>query len=436
MGMGKHRRDHQKLKLKADLLGASTPNNTIAILGNSIAAQDTPFNSNNMLPVGCFQWANYIMNQKLVVSYTSTDLEAGYLGIGGDTSTQILARLGSVIALKPAYCLLLGIIENDVENVVATAITQANITSLISSLLSAGIIPIICTGVPNLLTDSAAEANAYYSNNDFIRNLRYTSPGAVVVDISNEFVDYAQTYPKPLATHVAAGPHPNVLGAYYIGKKIADTLNPLLPGSYLFTNHWLSVANGGTTPQVLCDNPLMEGNGGTNGTGVAAAGGISDGWTAQALGGGSGVVTKVARTDIPNAEWMQEVFTGDAAWTIGDYGRCYSAGVPLPNGSVAVGDIIQAFTEVEVDAGDTNLLGLSMSVRAAGAATEHWNGMSYTSSNNTPLDIDYPAGVIASPKFEVPAGTTSIGIHVRAYATAANASFTWRAGRTSILKLN
>lgn len=408
--------------------------NTIVILGNSIAAQDTPVSISGTLPTGCFLWANYMLRQRFDIVHSSTDLFAGYLGAGGETSAQILARIGSVIALAPMYCLLLGVMENDVENNITAATTQSNISSMITRLLNAEIVPIICTGLASLLTSTSVESNLYYSNNAFIRNLPLLNSGIIAIDISHESVDYTQMYPMPLVTDVVSGPHPNELLAYKIGKKIYQVLDSKIPERPIFSNHWLSVANGGDTPDSVVDNPLLLGNAGA----IVAplTGVVCDGWTGNAVGGTSGLGSKVARADLPLLEWQQIDYTGDATYVYGsDYARIYSTQVALPSCGLAVGDDIQAFGEFEFDAGDTALLGAELMVRCVNGATEYYRGFQRNASLIIPIGEDYPAGVIATPKLTIPVGTTTLQIQMRAHAAAIDAAFVSRFGRSIIHKL-
>lgn len=431
-----HKNEHRQMGVLQDAVGAGigASKNTIAIIGNSIAVQDTPITATSMLVTGCFLWANYMLGQRFDVVSSSTDLFAGYLGVSGDTSAQILNRVGSVIALKPKYCLMLGIIENDVNDGVATATTQANIILMLNALQRSGIIPIICTGIPSLLNDTATKANAYYSNNTFIKELYLNRAGIIVIDISNEFVDYAQTYPKPLATNVSSGPHPNSLGAYKVGKRIYNTLNSVIPPRPIFSNHYLSVANGGDTPDSAIDNPLVRGSSGT----IVAplTGVVADNWTGNATGATSGVGSKVVRADLPLLEWQQMSYTGDATYTYGsDYARIYSAIVTLPGADLAIGDNIQAFAEFEADGSDTNFLGAEIKVRCLNGSSEYFSGFERNATIAMPVGEDFPAGVLSSPKLTIPSGTTSLQLHLRAHASDVNAAFVVRFGRAIAHKI-
>lgn len=74
------------------------------------------------------------------------------MGGGGDDSGAVLTRLGEILAINPKYCLL-RIGANDITYGVSSGTYQANITSIVNILNSAGIRVIICNASPQNVTN-------------------------------------------------------------------------------------------------------------------------------------------------------------------------------------------------------------------------------------------------------------------------------------------
>lgn len=71
-------------------------------------------------------------------------------GISGNNSNQMLARFSSdVIAYSPAYCVIEGVTPNDPGQLISTAQSISNVKQMAELCVSAGIMPVICSGPPS-----------------------------------------------------------------------------------------------------------------------------------------------------------------------------------------------------------------------------------------------------------------------------------------------
>lgn len=150
-------------------------------------------------------------------------------GIGGQTSTQILARIQSdIIANGCTICVIVSCTMNDIGASIPTATTIANVKSMAAQLIAAGVVPVICSPTPYGRTGGTTPiltqiANVYQGVRDYA-----VRSGIPFVDLFGPLVDPAT---GTLATTYDAsnGVHPNAAGYKVMGQAIQSALDSICP---------------------------------------------------------------------------------------------------------------------------------------------------------------------------------------------------------------
>ena len=246
---------------------------TLVFVGDSLAANNYVSTSNtftNFAAEGQFNWANALLGAPFRV--------IGSVADGGKTAAQVLAEQIPAIAaltVKPSHVFLsCGV--NDIYAATRTATDVLNdIAAIVMSLLGMGIVPIYSTVMARSYS-SAPLLAAHLTLNDGLRQFAQNNPGGI-------FWDAFQVTVAPASTQCAgrsgwyydSAPnlHLNNVGAYYVGKKLAAVLRPLLRQSAVLPAGDENYTNGGSFN--LLDNPMLLGTAvapSTGGTGSGPAG--------------------------------------------------------------------------------------------------------------------------------------------------------------------
>lgn len=210
------------------------------------------------------------------------------LGIGGNTTRQILARFSTVLALNPTCVLIEGGINDVVQTdrAVPFAETCANITSMVTQTQNAGAIPILFTPTPTRLV-TYSEWDAYHTAIDNIRtwiNSYAAANNIILIDSYNAFIHalsgeiltgyFAKetsgvygSYDSSDASHSGDVLHPNTLGQAHLGEIILRILQSyLLPGTQsktdrktLWTRPGLAAKRGYSSGDRLLNEKAGEG---------------------------------------------------------------------------------------------------------------------------------------------------------------------------------
>jgi lysophospholipase L1-like esterase len=327
-------------------------------------------------------------------------------GVGGETTTQILARVGTIAALnpKPGWCLVQGG-SNDATAGITAATTIANVKATYDALLAAGI-GVIATTVPP--HSAAASLTGAGPINRAIKEYAQTKAGIILVDWYPYLAD-------PSAGTFLVGSddtiHPNAGGASTMGRALADVLSVAFPPA-----DQLIAAN--TDSQNLIANGMFVGTAGALGT---STGQLATSWTSRF--GANAALSKVARSDGPLAPWQQVALTSPGL-TTGDMYVTWPA---------VAGDVVVAEVEFEIDSGTlTTLTDLALIVaRASGTtiiASANRNAAQTAIGNGA---ITWPArGVLRTAPTTVAVTETGF-LFVKFSATAGIARF----GRASLKKV-
>lgn len=283
--------------------GLTDKANTFVLFGDSITANNMMADSAQVrgLATGYFTAANVMLGHRAIV--------LNYAGISGNTTTQMVARIGpDVLAYSPGWCVVLGGI-NDIAAGATAAQVIANLQTIYQTLTAAGIRVVACTVMPSSLRiTTPALHTLLHTVNAWIKTYAQTSKGVTLADFHAAFADPATG--AEVSTFSKDQLHPNIVGAWSLGRCLFEVLDPLLPKLRILPSSPTDYKN-------LVYNPLAVGNNAsgtnsyTNGTGITGNG--PNGWTTIRSGTGTGVASKVARTDYWQGEWAQMALTATAA---------------------------------------------------------------------------------------------------------------------------
>lgn len=419
--------------------------NTVGMLGDSLT-YDTCYSPDNTLMITP-------QNQQLLVNttpgfndyspFTWANAKAGGRarlirvdGVVGDTTAQILARVGNIISASPAVCIvlagkndLLGIqstyTSTQVQTVVNTAIT--NISSTVSALLGAGIRVILCTvfslGVGH---PSRSAAMSYGENllNAWIRDYCRLTPCVWLADYAAFVNDTTLTLNAVKSGYMRTDNlHWAAIGARAAGEQalypaliaclpVATDILPRLPSQTV--SIYSSERN-------KVQNPFYTGTGGSAVPGTGTITGTIPANVAITNSGSPAVVSSiVARSDGFGNE-HQTVIT----WTTSSDSvkiEQYPA-----NAQFNVGDVIRAGCLISVSSA-TNLKGLEVYMFMTMGGTSyfvHANKLSSTSYDNTSF-VDY---MFLTPEWKVTGAITAMVLGIRPYANSSTGGLTLKASR-------
>lgn len=256
-----------------------TEGNTAVGFGDSITIGNTDVTNTAYGDTSWFQ--QFIARSKGKLRYLYN------AGIGGNTTAMMLARIQTdVIAYKPKLCFILGG-TNDVGNGIAHTATRINIESMITTLMSNGIMPVLCTIPPRNDATKLGVARV----NMVVRNL--------ATKYALHLLDFFPVLTDPATGNFKAGYndgdgiHPNQSGAKAMSLLAETTIMPLLPAVYTP----LTVYN--ANPMNVIPNGLFIGD--TN------ADGVSDSWITY--GGGTFTTTIVTGDTAIIGNWQQLVMS-------------------------------------------------------------------------------------------------------------------------------
>ena len=248
---------------------------TVALLGDSITA-----NNNQSLTTN--SQLGYWTNASILLGKRFSSSPALNFGVAGESTAQILARVGSVISALPDICVVLAG-TNDVSGGVTADAAFANLAEIWKKLTAAGISVVAGTVFPR---SDAAMTATYSKVLQRLNNLiRLNAPKYVDVhlwDGHQDLADMTSTVSGCIATYFSDNLHPNRTGAYWAGKSLAAVFNKAFPtdgvpayrcmsGGDLFDATYAPTGN-------LLGNALLTGLAGTK-AGAYATGDVADGWT-------------------------------------------------------------------------------------------------------------------------------------------------------------
>jgi lysophospholipase L1-like esterase len=381
------------------------PQNTkIAILGDSRTAQNSSVAS-GVENYGYLFWARFLSRQRVTYDH------AHNYGVGGDTTTMMLARLAAVCASPCSVVVFLGSTNDRTASnpAMSAADSIANIDTIIRAVTAAKKCLILVAETPrgdSTYTDKALTGQAL-ADHKAVRAwclLQQGRPGVIVVDPWSDMADLvnaASGYAKTGLFH--DGLHPAAAGAYLLGRPIAAALMCLFPS----TPAILPLSND-PAGKWLNSNPLLTGTAGTPGTG--GSGPMATGYS----GANSSSAAALTRTYSKLADGSQQVVIGGGVAT----GAASSLDLLRLTGlqAATAGRTVGAVAEIEIAPGSVNLMSvqLGFQITNADSTTSYiWDGDRYAGASVLPPD--QLKGVLCIPSFAVPAGITDFRLRLTAY---------------------
>lgn len=350
---------------------------------------------------GFFNWANTVLGQRFIVTNNA--------GIGGNTTTQMLARIQTdVIAFHPKYCFVLGG-TNDIATVGSSTLAIANLTAIYAALKAAGIQVIAATIPPHSIALSSPAD--WYLFNKWIRDYG-NSNGHIVIDLAAQILSATDNRVLAVVGTLVDEVHLALLGAVLMGVEVARVLTALVPPRPV-----LPCSNFDTENLVV--NPLMTGSVAIAHSGVSGV--VATSFDVKQVGASGTVGSKVAATDTLGA-WQQITYSGAAA-----DGTAWieQAITPAPT----PGDRMVAYCEYQVDAGLAAKVNLH-ALTPIGTATNRFDAQSSLPGASAVAQI--PAtGIMRTGIFTMPSDGTALTLQF----SLVGASGTVRARRFRIVKL-
>lgn len=230
---------------------------TLVLLGDSITAGNSVTSQGTIIPYrtnieGQVVWGNYLSGYKF-------DIVAN-LGIGGETSTQILARVQSVIDINPSHCIVLcGM--NDPAGEVANQLLIDNIKAIYESLSNAGIFVFFCT--PTTRVGDTQKNSQSLRARAFMMSYFSTKPNIEIIDLCSAWIDSSSLTALPVLSNLRDDLHPSIIGGYTGGKEISKTFSKFKT-KYNFPISAYDDYNITDRCTQLLKNPMMIGTGGNN----------------------------------------------------------------------------------------------------------------------------------------------------------------------------
>ncbi len=365
----------------------------VAVFGDSIAAFHTASNATD--PRGGLVWALNHAGHPF-----NFDASMNF-GVGGDTTTQILARVNTVIAAAPARVYLSAGI-NDIPNGLTYAQTISNLGQIVSRLLDAGIsvdYRALAARSNSSWSTFAATGRAHsYAVNEYMRSLAVTRPGLNIIGVDSVYLNSTSTTGDPFTNFTTDGLHPSNLGAFAEGlvyaQILTDQAGPHRRGlAQAYPDYAQSGNAGGNILWAGTENyGAMAGSNALAGTGYS--GNWADGIAPSRLGGtgtmaGTMEDTAITIGGVPTGNtYRRQVVTFTGASTTDSFQLRYNVAVGSAPPHWATGDVV--FGECEVE-----FASLANCTAAQILITEGWGSFLSqrgTYDSTTTNAIPYPTG--------------------------------------------
>jgi lysophospholipase L1-like esterase len=389
---------------------------------------------------GYLTYANALLGGRLNITHIE--------GIPGERSDQIAARVGRVIALKPAHVPVLAG-TNDFRNSSRSVddVYGTCVNDIYTPLVGAGA-TVYAMSVPPLgATDTPANGLtvAQVNNNIVQFNARLSAycaatPGMVFVPTHGAIVDTGSLTGVALAAHLEDQIHPSPRGAYAMGKALANAMRQNvkawnnLPTSPADTQATFAASSN------VAENPfLLAGTGGTVDAGVTEGSGagtsVAQGWRVQKSGSATCTASLVARTEAADGDTLgnnQRLVLAFSANN--DSAQIVPASPSALAARVTGGESIYAECAVKIANCPTTLKRFNLTLNYTVDGVSYSAAFGYgTASNN--LQVEDGTYVFRTPVVRLPNGAvTSINPVLFIQSSGAASSFTVDVGRPVVRK--
>jgi lysophospholipase L1-like esterase len=353
------------------------------LFGDSITARNGPGAAGNPGETavyndscGWFHWANSMLGRPFTMVKNA--------GVGGNTTTQMLARISDITSVGGDGLWLFGMAG--VNDRAAANPTQsiANLKAIFTAAFDAGYERIVWG---TIWPDGAEYALRWVVDqiNEWLFAYAAATPNFTLVNWLEVYVDPASpsSSGSPIPAYGTDTLHANPLGAMVLGRYLADCLYPLTPRTTSL------LTRNGTT--VVSANPTMGGS-------VA---GLATGFQKTGFAGGA---FKYPRQDGRAGEWQMLVSTATGANT------CFVVSA-VSGGLFAPGDKVITELEFETDDDWQSCTEFSLQLVAAGdasvATAVNQSVDMMQRSGVTTFGGNPRRGVLRTPELTIPAGVTA-----------------------------
>jgi len=350
------------------------PNSKIAIFGDSITAQNTSSDARSNQARGYMVQAHALAMRRF--SYDSTL----NFGVGGNTVTQMIARIQDVIDAAPARVLFLGG-TNDLSGGDTAATIFARIQTVISTLNDAGIpVDVIPVTPRSYNMDATKRKHLNHLNHLILNEVGNRNPaffGVVpanipLIDINSSTGDpiTGGFFPESDSTFL----HPQDYGATLMGQVISDYYSVLFPTLPVYFNNQSDAYDATYNPYGYINlNPFLTGTSGTAGTGIT--GSVATSYTIERNTGSTLTATVSKGTDsAPQNGVTQIIALGRSATGVdGENIRMKQTHFDFNFSAFAAGD--KFVLEIDVEQADlVNVKNISALISSGTTST--WYGLS------------------------------------------------------------
>ena len=345
-------------------------------------------------------------------------------GIGGNTTTQMLARMqADVLAYKPSHVTLWAGTNDDWSTGKAGVdATYARMVTMLNMAFKAGIYVFLISETTCSTKGATFQPLVQYYN-ERLRGYAAKNPGVEFWDFNAIVMNPTSATGNPKAVMVRDGLHLSANGAATLGREVVakklarfGTALAQLPNSVIDTQGYSSNVRN------VLSNPLMQGTTGTKGNG-AHTGTVPDGWASS--GTPTVVFSTPARAD-GFGNNLQAAITASTAESL----FLTFAGQPA---RVVAGQKYVIEAAVEVDAGATNLFSLAIMAQVFNGGTTYQYGSGLATQSAAAGDsIGAHTAIVRSRVFAAPGGFTYTGMSLAVTARFAGAgTATIRLGRVA-----
>lgn len=398
--------------------------NTLVAFGDSITANCNQIGSTSVIGSNSMSWiesANAQAGSPMVL--------LANLGVSGNTTTQMLARVSTVVAYSPRFCLVLGGQNDSLSSTGTVTTSYNNLVSIYQALMAAGIYVIAVSVLPDSqgVTD---QSKAKLRLNALLLQYWRGRRGGEFVDLYRTVNDPLQPGGNAIGSPdfaLADGIHPSVNGAWKMGTALAPVFTRLSSGlAYPLVSSQLDNLRDNVLSRNVCNNPLFSGTGGTVGTSITGT--VADRWTTSIASGatavaslvdepsGYGKMQRMAVTAASGASTCELAMSNLAAF------ETFTAG-----NSYMISAAVNITSPVNLSCLRAKLVVGGASVAVFEYASGYDNGRLQTTKSGL---------VYVSMPLTLPAGTySSAGLYFTSYFGAAG-SVTFDVSRVSVSKLN
>lgn len=331
-------------------------------------------------------------------------------GVSGQVSTEIIVRLGGLIAMQPDIV----IVDNGTNEMATDSYETiiANSEIIYKALLKNGIkviiLPILARAVTSWASGSETRKKAQRVNT-WRRWYAAKTQGCMYFDWNQPWVNPANVDGEPLSGYSDDGIHENVLGGYYIGKALASYLGGFMPPRQANIIGQDDDYDATYNPYGnIFPNPMMQGTSGTEGTG--ATGDTATSCRIERTTGTLVTVlsSKETRTN-NNGDWQVLTFTPAGASFERFLLRTSTADMTH---TFAAGTWVQASCDIDVSAyAGYKSIQLYLKDQGSGGIVGY-SLEEYNASGLQPFPSEAWSGKLVTPSFQIVSGSTTIRTRV------------------------